>query len=112
MLMSDPDRPEVVISVFEARGAAQRMRGLIGSEEVGRGQGLLLKVKQVHTIGMAYSIDTVYLSRKGRVLRVRTMQPGRVGPFILAARWVLELDSGEAARLGIKEGGTLIGSSW
>jgi uncharacterized protein len=108
MRMSDPGRPEVRIDVAEARGFLGRARGLLGSSQVGTGRGLLIRGKQVHTVGMRYPIDIVYLDAKGRILRVQTLKPGRVGPLVLPARWVVELDAGEAGRLGIAVGGTLV----
>ncbi len=108
MRMTDPGRPEVLVEVAEARGILGRAKGLLGSSEVGTGRGLLIRAKQVHTLGMRYAIDTVYLDASGRIIRVDTLKPGRVGPLVLPARWVLELDAGEANRLGIAAGGMLV----
>jgi uncharacterized membrane protein (UPF0127 family) len=49
----------------------------------------------------------VHINRKREVIRLRTQQPGRIGRFVVAARWVLEMDAGEAERLGIREGAKL-----
>lgn len=108
MLMSDPERPAIVLDVTEPPGLLGNMKGLLGSAGVGEGKALLIRGRQVHTIGMRYTIDTVYLDSDGRVLRVRTLPPGRIGPLILSARCILELDAGEAERLGIREGSTLL----
>lgn len=108
MLMSDPNHPEVVVDVHEAATPLERAKGLLGSPEVGAGKGLLLRSKQVHTIGMSFTIDTVHLRRDGTVLKVRTLKPRRLGPLVPRARWVLELDEGEAARLGIRPGIRLV----
>ena len=105
--MVDPDNPGICVNVLRPIGPFGRARGLLGTYEVGAGQGFLLRSKQVHTIGMNYPIDVVHISRKGKVIRVRTMRPGRVGPFSLGSRWVLEMDAGEARRLGIRVGGRL-----
>jgi uncharacterized membrane protein (UPF0127 family) len=35
---------------------------------------------------------------------VETLPPGKIGPFVPRARWVLETNAGEAARLGIAPG--------
>lgn len=83
------------------------MQGLLGQPGLPPATGLLLKAKEVHTFGMRFTIDTVYLAKDGRVLRVDTMRPGKIGPVILKARWVLELAAGEAQRLGIAPGTTL-----
>ncbi len=108
MHMTDPGRPEICVEVAEPRGFLGRAKGLLGSSEVGAGRGLLIRAKQVHTLGMRYAIDTVYLDAGGRIIRIDTLEPGRVGPLVFPARWVLELDAGEAERLGIAPGGTLI----
>ncbi len=83
------------------------MQGLLGQAGLPPATGLLLKTKEVHTIGMRFAIDTVYLARDGRVLRVDTMPPGRIGPVMLKTRWILELAAGEAQRLGITPGTSL-----
>lgn len=105
--MFDASRPDMVIEVNEPKGPWGRARGLIGSAGLGEGRGMLLKTRQVHTFGMAYAIDAIYLSGRGEVLKVRTLPPGRFGPLVWPARWVLEMKAGEAARLGIAEGSSL-----
>lgn len=108
MQLTDPDRPgAVAIRIFEARGMLGSMQGLLGQNDLPPSTGLLLRAKEVHTIGMRFAIDTVYLARDGRVLRVDTMAPGRLGPVVLRARWILEMRAGEAQRLGIAPGSTL-----
>jgi hypothetical protein len=93
-----------LIEVAEARGVFGRMLGLLGRDGLAPGRGLLLRGRQVHTIGMAFPIDAIYLSKEGQVLAVRTLSPGVVGPFLLGARYVLELAAGEAERIGIGPG--------
>jgi uncharacterized membrane protein (UPF0127 family) len=110
VFLTDPDNPRISVEVWQPLGVFGRARGLLGVTEVGRGRGFILRAKQVHTVGMIIPLDIVHISRKGVVLRVRTQQPGRVGRFVLRARWVLEMDSGEAERLGIMEGGRLVRS--
>lgn len=106
--MSDPDNPQTVVEVRVARTPVERAKGLLGTRALGPGKGLLLRSKQVHTLGMSFTIDTVHLGRDGSVLKVRTLQPWRLGPPVLRARWVLELAEGEAARLGIAVGSKLL----
>ncbi|MDQ4148812.1 MAG: DUF192 domain-containing protein [Actinomycetota bacterium] len=106
--MFDPERPETVVEVIEPKGVFGSVKGLLGSDEVGAGRAMLIRGRQVHTFGMRYAIDTVYLDSEGRILRVGTLSPRRVGPLVWPARSVLELDAGEAARLGLREGGSLV----
>ncbi|MCA1839208.1 MAG: DUF192 domain-containing protein [Actinobacteria bacterium] len=83
------------------------MRGLLGSAPLGPNQALMLKTKQIHTIGMNHAIDVVYLDRRLKVLRIDEVAPGKVGPLLLRARWVLELTKGQASVLGIALGSRL-----
>lgn len=106
--MVDPARPWVAIEVWEAKGFLERSHGLLDAPEVGAGRGLLLRTRQVHTLGMTFPIDTVYLASNGTVLKTKTLQPWRIGPLVLRARWIIEMDGGEAARRGITPGTRLV----
>ena len=110
MQLIDPQRP-VSVRLLEARGILGKIQGLLGQADLPPGHGVLLRTKEVHTLGMRFAIDAVYLSRRGVVLRVDTMPPGRIGPVVLRARWILEMRAGEAARLGIAPGTTLVRAS-
>jgi uncharacterized membrane protein (UPF0127 family) len=106
--MRDPANPEIKVEVHEAATPLERAKGLLGATEVGEGRGLLLRGRQVHTIGMAFPIDVVHLRSDGRILKVKTVKPGRIGPLVARGRWILELDAGAAGRLGLKPGGYLV----
>jgi uncharacterized membrane protein (UPF0127 family) len=93
-----------VIDVVQPLSVRARMRGLLGSSEMSPSQGVLLKAKQVHTFGMLFTIEAVHLNRRFQVLRVTRMPPGKVGAFVLRAKWVLELGDAEPSRLGITKG--------
>lgn len=94
----------VLAELTEAQGPVARMRGLLGRATLPEGCGILLRGRQVHTIGMRFAIDAVYLSEDFVVVRVVTLPPGRLGPFERRARRVLEIGAGESQRLGIHEG--------
>lgn len=87
-----------------APGPIGRMRGLIGRAPPGRGTGLLLKGKRIHTFLMAFPIDVVYLDDSMSVVDVRTHPPNRLGPRVQGATAVLELAEGESSRLGLMPG--------
>ena len=80
-----------------------RFRGLMGRKSMAAGEGLLITAcNQVHTFNMRFEIDVIYLTKELRVIRVDTIPPARIGPFIKRAASVLEVQAGSAAKYGIK----------
>ncbi len=72
-------------------GAARR-KGLLGRDGLAAGEGLwIVPCESVHTFGMTFSIDLVYLDRDKRVKKVRSgVPPWRVSACLFANS-VLEL---------------------
>lgn len=91
------------IRVWTARTRQERNTGLLGTDDLA-GSLWITRCNWVHTVGMRYSIDVVYLTGHGRVISVRTMRPGRIGLPRLRAAAVLELPSGWASETGINRG--------
>lgn len=81
-----------------------RLVGLLKTKSLDPQQGLLLeKCRQVHTFGMKFSIDVIFLSREGEILDMeKNMGPGRISRHVKDAYWVLELESGSLARQNLK----------
>jgi uncharacterized protein len=77
-----------------------RLVGLAGRRDRGEGTGLLLRrCRSVHTFGMRFALDLVWLDAGGAVVRVdRAVRPLRVRSC-RGARSVLELRSGAADEL-------------
>ncbi|MEU6663559.1 DUF192 domain-containing protein [Streptomyces sp. NPDC046821] len=86
-----------------AESGPARRRGLLGRDGID-GALLLTASSSVHTVGMRFAIDVAYLDRRGKVLAVRTMRPGRIGLPRLRARSVLEAEAGAMARWGVRRG--------
>jgi len=82
------------VAIAESIGA--RLRGLLGTRELPRRHGLLIRpCKQVHSFFMQYALDLVFVDRAGRVLRtVADFRPSRVSPYVWSAASVLELPAG------------------
>lgn len=64
--------------VAVAESTFERMRGLLGTRELRAGHGLLIEAcGSVHTVGMRYAIDVIFLDRAWQVRRVcRHVRPG------------------------------------
>ncbi len=86
-----------------------RLIGLLGQRRLERGDGLLLCGEQaIHTIGMRFPIDVLYLDRTARVLRAfHSLPPQRLAPFLRDSHNVLELPAGTLAETGTRVGDEL-----
>lgn len=81
----------------------QRLVGLLKDKALSPNQGLLLKrCRQVHTIGMKFPIDVIFLSEDGEVLLIQNdMSSGQISPTVKGAFWCLELMAGVANQQGL-----------
>src|ERR1700751_2744097 len=69
-----------------------RRRGLLGRKQLDSGEGLwIVPCEAVHTFGMRFAVDLVYLDKKHRVVKTRSqVLPGRIS-VCLTAHSVIEL---------------------
>lgn len=96
-------------NVMLATGAWERLRGLLGRAPPGDDEGMLIDpCASVHTLGMRYPIDLVFLSPQWRVTRVFDRLPPLRMAWSWRARRVLELRAGMAAQLPISAGDELV----
>jgi uncharacterized protein len=84
--------PELLIAVR----AWSRMRGLLGRSGLAQGTGMLLDpCGSIHTIGMQFSLDVIFLDRDDRIVRViQALHPNRFALGGPGARCAVELESG------------------
>jgi uncharacterized protein len=82
-------------SLFVADTHWTRLRGLLGlaSDDFRNGAGLwIVPCHGVHTLGMGFPIDVVYLDRNRNVVHVQSdLRPWRFAPVRMQASSVLEL---------------------
>jgi uncharacterized protein len=95
--------------IISATNFLTRARGLLFCPALKSNQGLwITKCSSIHTIGMFYSIDVVFLDVNLLVTRIAP----NVAPFrfrvSLKADSVLELNAGVANKLGIHKGQSLL----
>lgn len=89
------------------RGATRR-KGLLGRAELRQGSGLwIVPCESVHTIGMQFAIDLIYLDRDKRVKKVRSSVGAWRVSACLMAHSVLELPSGTIERTETRAGDQL-----
>jgi uncharacterized protein len=99
---------EIAHSVDLADHGAKRRKGLLGREMLAAGEGLwIVPCEAVHTFGMQFPIDLVYLDRDKRVKKIRSnVRPLRISAC-LSAHSVLELASGSIDTTGTRPGDKL-----
>lgn len=99
----------LIKEVRKTTNMLERARGLLFRRKLQPHQALWIEpCPSVHTIGMLYPIDVVFLDKEGTVLKV----VAELAPLRMAlcknAHVSLELIAGEASRLGIKPGMKLV----
>ena len=97
------------LRVVRAEGLLARIVGLLNHGSLAPSEALWLpRTGSIHTYGMLFPIDVVFLGKGGVVLKVQTScPPGKVvrGPF--RSGGTLELAAGAAALFGIHAGRTI-----
>ncbi len=95
----------LVPRVRHARHWHQRLFGLLALPPLGEGEGLLIEpCASIHTFGMRYPLDLLFLSGNHQVLGWREhLAPWRVASFG-GARSTLELAAGALARIAPQAG--------
>ena len=83
-----------------------RMRGLIGRASLQPNEGLLLLgTRAIHTVGMRFPIDVLFLNEDGWIIHsIHALKPFRFSPYVKNATMVIELPSGV-----LRETGTQVG---
>ena len=92
-----------IVRARMAHSFRARWIGLIGRSVLGAREGLLLVPGgSIHTFGMRFSIDAVFLDRQLRVIELRQDIPScRVAFAPAGTRLVLELRAGRIAETGL-----------
>jgi uncharacterized protein len=93
------------LAVTVATSFPARARGLLARPPLEQDEALLIApCSSIHTFGMRYPIDVVFLDRCARIVRVCPKVPARRLRFGWGAAAVLELRTGQAARHGLVAG--------
>ncbi|MFC5863797.1 DUF192 domain-containing protein [Acidicapsa dinghuensis] len=79
--------------------SSERIRGLLDRESLSQGEGLwIVPCESVHTFGMRFAIDLVYLDRKSRIRKIRHgVKPWRISACLIAHS-ILELPAGAVTK--------------
>jgi len=95
---------DVVASrVVVAERFGDRLRGLLGRESLGDGEGLCIQRSTgIHMFFMRFAIDVAFVDAEGRVLHLcHSIKPWRMSRLVLRSRAALELPAGTLQRHGV-----------
>lgn len=96
---------EQVLTAFDS---ASRRQGLLGREGLPQGTLLIIAPSNaVHTFFMRFPIDIAFVSKDGRVLKIRQAVPARRIAAALRAHAVIEMPAGTLERTGTQPGDRL-----
>ena len=95
----------VITEVRKTTNVFERMRGLLARSALLDTQGFWIEpCPSIHTFGMRYPIDVVFMDKTGQVKKIAYhLKPLRFCSCP-GARNTLELSSGSAQKMGILEG--------
>jgi hypothetical protein len=87
-----------------------RLRGLLGRDGLGAGEGLMLRpCRGIHMLGMSFPLDVAFLDPRGGVVAsYHGLGPGRRSRWHAEALDALELPAGTLAATGTVEGDTIV----
>jgi len=108
--------PMVAPRAWATENTFERVQGWLKRDSVEQGEGLLIcPCASIHTLGLGFSIDLVFLDRRGKVLKlVPEVGPSRLvwGPWLgVAMPWlvqVLELPAGTLSSTALRVAQRLI----
>ena len=110
MLVQNETRHSVLAELADvADTSAKRRKGLLGRDSLPTGHGLwIVPCESVHTCGMRFPIDVLYLDRKKRVRKLRRAMPPWRLSLCLSAHSVLELPAGTIEQTKTQPGDQLV----
>jgi uncharacterized membrane protein (UPF0127 family) len=109
MIVRNETRESVLGKAVDiADTSGKRLKGLLGRKSLPAGHGLwIVPCESIHTFGMRFPIDVVYLDRKNRVRKIRrAMAPWRLS-MCWMAHSVLELPIGVIEQTQTQKGDLL-----
>jgi uncharacterized protein len=87
-----------------------RMQGWLGRTSVKPGDGIVLwHTKGIHTFGMKFPIDVLFLNQMGQVIRlIHGLPPSRISPIVWTSAGVVEMCAGVLRQSGTTAGDLIV----
>ena len=107
--LRDADTGDLIASITVARGPVGRAVGLLLTSSLHACEGMWIEpCSAIHTLGMRYPIDTIFLDERGFVIQtIESVPPHRVAVSCLNARVTIELGEGTLRTVPVERGARL-----
>jgi len=104
VVYTNHNQKPILHHVMKTSSVMERMQGLLCRAPLKEDEGLLIQpCSSIHTIGMGYDIDVIFLDRELTIKKIFShVKPWRFAMSIGAAL-VLEILADSAAKLGLAE---------
>ena len=95
--------------ISQADGFFPRLIGLLGTDDLDSNKGLhIVPCSSIHTFGMKYAVDVLFLDKQGRVVHlIQALPPNKMTKMVSSAQSVLELSAGSISEQRIEVGDIL-----
>jgi uncharacterized protein len=96
---------EVIVENLKvAKSPFSRIRGLLFTDSWPPRHGLwLVPCNSIHSLGMRYAIDVIYLNKACQVVKITpNFRRNRLGPIVRKAHSVVELPAGSLEKMDLK----------
>lgn len=105
MIINVTQHSIIASNVSVADSFLTRLKGLLATKQLETGKGLVIRpCSSIHTVGMNYDIDVVFVGSDDNVLKVVSNMPANRFSLCRKSSYVVELPAGT-----IKSSGTAVG---
>ena len=95
----------IASNVFVADTFLTRLKGLLATKQLEAGKGLVIRpCSSIHTVGMNYDIDVIFIGADDNVLKVVSKMPANMFALCLKSSYVIELPAGTIEATGTTVG--------
>ena len=82
-----------------------RATGLIGRKSLPDSFALIIRpCGAIHMLMVQLPLDVLHIDKRNHVVKILSIKPWRLGPFVPQSRWVIELPAGTALRTATQVG--------
>ena len=107
--LKDGSEQPLLDNLSVANSFFKRMKGLLGISTLDGSSGIVITpCNLIHTFGMKFNIDVIFLDKDNRIINIRTNVPKSRVHGQIKAKHTMELTAGSVERLDLTAGDQLM----